>query len=82
MTDCWHNPETGVFVSRPGQGGKTLLFLYRSVEVPAITSIDEQTIQIALDDVNSVFCRKDRWQDLTIRYDILSIRYPGSPREC
>ena len=78
MTDCWHNPETGVFVSRPGQSGKTLLFLYRSVEVPAITSIDEQTIQIALDDVNSVFCRKDRWQDLTIRYDILSIRYPGN----
>jgi hypothetical protein len=24
MTDCWHNPETGVFVSRPGQSGKTL----------------------------------------------------------
>jgi hypothetical protein len=23
MTDCWHNPDTGVFVSRLGQSGKT-----------------------------------------------------------
>jgi hypothetical protein len=82
MTDCWHNPETGVFVSRPGQSGKTLLFLYHSVEVPAITSVDERTIQIALGNVNSIFCRKDRWQDLTIKYDIRNIRYPGSRREC
>jgi len=82
MTDCWHNPETGVFVSRPGQSGKTLLFLYDSPEVPAITSIDERTIQIALGDVDTIFCRKDRWQDLTIKYDIRSIRQPGSRREC
>jgi hypothetical protein len=82
MTDCWHNPETGVFVSRPGQSGKTLLFLYDSLEVPAITSIDERTIQITLGDVDAIFCRKDRWQDLTIKYDIRSIRPPGSRREC
>lgn len=43
MTDCWHNPETGVFVSRPRQSGKTLLFLYDSLEVPAITSIDDNS---------------------------------------
>jgi hypothetical protein len=82
MTDCWHNPETGVFVSRPGQSGKTLLFLYDSPEVSAITSIDERTIQLALGDDDTIFCRKDRWQDLTIKYDIRSIREPGSRREC
>lgn len=81
-TDCWHNPETGVFVSRPGQSGKTLLFLYDSLEVPAITPLDEQTIQIALGDVDSILCRKDKWESLTIKYDIRSTRYPGNSPEC
>jgi len=81
-TDCWHNTETGVFVSRPGQRGKTLLLLYDSLEVPTITSVGERTIQIALGDVDQVFCREDKWQDLTIKYDIRSIRYPRDRRQC
>lgn len=74
-TDCWHSPETGVFVSKPGRSKKTLLFLYSSLEVPAITSVDERTIRITLGAVDSIFCRKDAWEDLTIKYDIGSIRY-------
>jgi hypothetical protein len=82
VTDCWHNPETGVFVSRPGQREKTLLFLYHSLEVPMITSLDEHTVQIALGDVDQVFCREDKWQDLTIQYDVRSVRHPGHRRAC
>lgn len=81
-TDCWHSTETGVFVSKPGQSGKTLLFLYNSLEVPAITSVGEHAIQIALGDVDQVFCRQDKWQDLTIKYDIRNIRYPGTRSRC
>jgi hypothetical protein len=82
VTDCWHNPETGIFISRPGQREKTLLFLYHSLEVPTITSVDGHTIQIALGNIDQVFCRQDKWQNLTIRYDIRSVRYPGSRPEC
>jgi hypothetical protein len=81
-TDCWHSTETGVYVSRPGQGGKTLLFLYSSLEVPVITSVGEHAIQIALGDIDHVFCRKDKSQDLTIKYDIRRIRYPEDRRQC
>jgi hypothetical protein len=81
-TDCWHNPETGVFVSRPGQRRKTLLFLYDSLEVPAITSIDERTVQITIGNIDQVFCRRDKLENLTIKYDIRGIRFPGSSPAC
>jgi hypothetical protein len=84
-TDCWHSTETGVFVSKPGQKKKTLLFLYDSLEVPTITSVDERTIQIALGEINSILCRRGKWENLTIKYDIRGILYPGSraqPQEC
>jgi hypothetical protein len=85
VTDCWHNPETGVFVARPGQREKTLLFRYLAPEVPTITALDEHTVQIALGDIDQIFCREDKWQELTVKYDIRSIRYSGSrpePQKC
>ncbi len=84
-TNCWHSPETGVFVSKLGQSSKTLLFLYSSLEVPDITSVDEHTIRITVGTIDSIFCRKDTWEGLTIKYDIGGIRYSGTraePREC
>lgn len=84
-TDCWHSTETGVFVSKSGRSKKTLLFLYNSLEVPTITSVDQHTLQIALGDINSILCRRDKWEGLTIKYDIRGILYPGSraePQEC
>src|SRR5215510_3843334 len=54
-TNCWHSPETSVFVSKPGESRKTLLFLYGSVEVPVITSVDDRTIRITLDTIDSIF---------------------------
>jgi hypothetical protein len=74
--DCWHSLETGVFVSKSGRSGKTLLFLYDTLEVPTITSLDDHTIQVGLGDIGSIYCRNDKWEDFTIKYDIRSVRYP------
>jgi hypothetical protein len=84
-TNCWHSPETGVFVSKPGQSRKTLLFLYSSLEVPTITSVDERTIRIDLDAIDSVLCTKNTWEGLAIKYNIGLVRYSGTragSREC
>jgi hypothetical protein len=84
-TDCWHNPETSVFVSRSGQNRKTLLFAYSPGVVPAITAIGDRTIRIGLGDIDQIFCRKGKWEDLTIEYNLGSVRYPGNhpqSREC
>lgn len=83
--DCWHSPETSVFISKHGQGPKTLVLLYDSSEVPTITLIDKSTVRITLGDIGYIYCRNDRWQDLAIKYDIRSIRYSGGrgePQEC
>jgi hypothetical protein len=84
IRDCWHNPETSVFVSKAGGGKKTVLFSYYSPDAPTITAIDDRTIQVTLGDIDHVFCRTDKWEGLTIKYVIRSIRYPGrdEPREC
>jgi hypothetical protein len=84
-TDCWHNPETSVFVSKSGQDRKTLLFAYASRLVPTITPVDERTVRIGLGDIDHVFCRSVRWEGLAIEYDIGAVRSPGDhrePRQC
>jgi hypothetical protein len=83
--DCWHSPETSVFVSKHGHGSKTLVLLYDSPEVPTITPIDESTIRVTLGDVGYIYCRNSGWRDVTIKYDVRSVRYAGSrnePLEC
>ena len=76
VRECWHNPETGVFLSKPGRSEKELLFLYYSRNVPAITSIDDHRIRVSLGDIDTVLCRTERWGNLTIEYDIACARYP------
>lgn len=81
--DCWHNPKVGVFVYKRGQNGKTLLFLYDTIEAPTIVPLDDHTIQISLGDIGAIFCRNDKWQGFTIKYDIRSVQYPRPDvREC
>ena len=70
MTDCWHNPQTGVFVSRPGHPARTLLLQYESPKVPSIKSIDGHTVRIELRGVDSIQCRRREWQGLSVEYDI------------
>ncbi|MBI2739481.1 MAG: hypothetical protein HYX38_23420 [Rhodospirillales bacterium] len=84
-TDCWHNPETSVFVSKSGQNQKTLLFAYASRSVPTITPVDERTVRIGLGDIDHIFCRSVSWEGLAIEYGIGAVRSPGShlePRQC
>jgi len=86
-TDCWHSPDITVFVSNAGQRKKTPLFTYAADAhpVPAITSIDEHTVQMSIRKVRVIYCRRNKWEDLTIKYDIGFIEYPdnrGPPDEC
>lgn len=81
-TDCWHNPETSVFVSKPGQKRKTLLFAYAPGVAPTITPVDERTVRIGLGAIDHIFCRKVKWEGLVIEYDIGAVRSRLEPREC
>jgi len=79
-TSCFHDPAVSVFASKADKKKRTLLFKYFPVYVgpyPTITSIDEHTVQISVSRVSSIFCRRDRWDALTIRYDIGGIAYPN-----
>jgi len=84
-TDCWHNPEMSVFISKSGQNRKTLLFAYASRLAPTITLVDERTVRIDLGDIDHIFCRSVRWEGLVVEYDTGAIRSSGNhlePRQC
>jgi hypothetical protein len=75
-----------VFISKADQAKKTLLFKYVPPgfdAVPYITSLDEHAVQISIRRVPFVFCRRDKWQTLTVRYDIGVVDYhSGTDNEC
>ena len=79
---------TRVFISRAGGTKKTLLFKYfppGSDAIPTIASLDEHTVQISIRRVAIIFCRRDKWETLTVQYDIGVVDYPvgsGQPDEC
>ena len=87
-TSCFFDPAVSVFVSKAGEKKKTLLLKYTPIYVgpyPTITSIGEHVIQISVSRVSSIFCRRDKWDALTVKYDIGSVEYPGvqsQPPEC
>jgi hypothetical protein len=90
-TDCdvlAKDATMSVFASRAGQAKKTLLFQYVPPgfdAVPAIASLDEHTVQISIRRVPVIFCRKEKWETLTISYDIGAVEFPGvhaQPPEC
>jgi hypothetical protein len=87
-TACFHDLGVSVFVSKAGEKKKALLFKYTPYYVgpyPIITSIGEHTVQISVSRVSSIFCRSDKWDALTVKYDIGSVEYPGvqsQPPEC
>jgi hypothetical protein len=87
-TSCFFDPAVSVFVSKAGEKKKTLLFKYTPIYVgpyPTVTSIDEHAIQISVSRVSSIFCRRDKWDALTVKYDIGAVEYPGvqaQPAEC
>ncbi len=75
-----------VLVSREGQREKTLLFKFippDKAAIPGITAIDRDTVQISIPSVPYIFCRKDKWQTLVVKYDIGVIGYrTGGTDEC
>ena len=87
-TSCFFDPAVSVFVSKAGEKKKTLLLKYTPIYVgpyPTITSIGEHVIQISVSRVSSMFCRRDKWNAMTVKYDIGVIDYPGrsgEPDEC
>lgn len=69
-----------VLVSRTGQTKQTPVFKFgpaREVR-PIIKLIDPHTIQISIAWVSDVYFKNDKWEDLSIEYDIGRIDYPSS----
>jgi hypothetical protein len=87
-TSCFFDPAVSVFASKAGEQKKTLLFKYFPLYIgpyPTITSIGEHAVQISVSRVSSIFCRRDGWDALTVKYDIGIVDYPGQsgePDEC
>jgi hypothetical protein len=79
-TSCFFDPAVSVFISKAGEQKKTLLFKYFPLYIgpyPTITSIGEHAVQISVSRVSSLFCRRDKWDDLTVKYDIGTVEYPS-----
>jgi hypothetical protein len=87
-TSCFFDPAVSVFVSKTGARKETLLFKYFPLDIgpyPTITSIGEHAVQISVLRVSSIFCRKEKWETLTVKYDIGVVDYSGRggvPDEC
>jgi hypothetical protein len=75
-----------VLVSKVGQQKKILIFKFIPPDretIPVITAIDHDTVRISMPRVPYVFCRKDKWDPLTIKYDIGIVDYRcGQTDEC
>jgi hypothetical protein len=89
-TDCdflAKEAATSVFIARAGQTKKVLLFKYVPPgfdAIPTITALDDHTIQLSIWRVPTIFCRKDKWETLTVRYNIGVVDYPlgGTDEDC
>lgn len=85
-----HDDAISVSVSKVAQRQRRKILLFKYVPagvtgLPVIIPIDEHTVQISISRVSSLFCRTDKWDALTVKYDIGVIDYPDSrarPPEC
>ncbi|HTR84182.1 MAG TPA: hypothetical protein VMI56_06865 [Reyranella sp.] len=80
------NPLPTVFVARPGQSSKTIVFQYGyaySSEVPYvpyplnITQLDPHTVLISPGQVTWIDFAKQEWDGIEIKYAISGIKHPG-----
>ncbi len=72
--------SVSVFASRPAQNRKALLFKYGPAgqnPFPVIRSIDQHTVQISVPRLSDVIFQSERWDDLSVIYDIGNIDYPA-----
>jgi hypothetical protein len=83
-TDCDTIAKTAtisVLAWKPGQTKGILLFKFFPAYVdllPAITSVDQHTVQISIAEISSLFLLKERLGDLVVNYKIDVIDYPDS----
>ena len=78
--------EIGVFASQLPRGKNALIFKYerapdgsRDAE-PVVTLVADGTVRISVKRMEAIICRRDRWEALTIQYDIgRDFESAGSP---
>ena len=77
-----------VLVSKPGELKKAVIFRFTPPDhdaIPTITSIGDGTVKISIPRVPFIYCRKDKWETLTVKYDIGVVDDSGGsgePDEC
>lgn len=84
-TDCdtlAGGTSMSVLVSRHGERAQTLLFKFTPVysePVPDI-AVDRRrsTILISVPEIEDIYSRRDRWQEMAIKYEIGTIYYPSA----
>jgi len=62
-----------VVVSKAGESKKVLIFQFfppDNDEIPTITSIGDSAVQISIPSVPFIYCQRDRWETLVVKYDI------------
>src|SRR5665213_309292 len=62
-----------VFAAKSGQTKQVLVFKFGPAYVellPVIAEIDHHTVRTSIPDISSVYMRRDKLKDLTIKYDI------------
>jgi hypothetical protein len=78
--------EINVMVSKAGESKKALIFRFLPADdepLPTVTSIDDGTVQISIPRVPFIWCRKDKWDGLVVKYDTGVVDHRWSePDEC
>jgi hypothetical protein len=76
----------GVLVSKVGESKKVLLFAFFPPDedpIPTITSMGDGTVQISIPSVPFIYCQRDRWETLVVKYDIGVVEnHLSKPDQC
>jgi len=76
----------GVLVSKVGESKKVLIFAFFPPDedpIPTITSIGDGTVQISIPSVPFIYCQRDRWETLVVKYDIGVVEnHLNTPDQC
>lgn len=75
-----------VVASKVGESKKALIFEFfppDDNEIPTIRSIGGGTVQISIPSVPFIYCQRDRWETLVVKYDIGVVEnHLSRPGEC
>jgi len=72
-----------VLISKTGHQSQTAIFKYDPGRYlpPEIRATGAHSVQISIPSISSEFFRKDKWEDLSIEYDLGQIDYPSNGTE-